>query len=90
MKNWRYECLVAVHELVELLICRWNGVTGAAVDEFDITFEKNRACCDFSEPGDDPKAPYRFEHCIATGVERILAAVLGVSWKKYEAKIESL
>ena len=38
-----------------------------------------------AEPGDDPEAPYYYQHQMATGVERILAAELGVSWNDYEA-----
>ena len=36
------------------------------------------------EPGDCPDAPYKRQHCVATGVERIMAAMLGVDWKAYE------
>ncbi len=42
------------------------------------------------EPGDNPNAPYSMEHCMATGVERIFAAALGVSWSEYEKEIDSL
>jgi hypothetical protein len=42
------------------------------------------AITDDSEPGDDVHAPYYHEHQIATAVERLLAAELGLSWMKYE------
>jgi hypothetical protein len=42
------------------------------------------------EPGDQPDAPYREQHCFATGIERLLAARLGVCWKEYEAELEAL
>jgi len=93
MDNWRYECLVAVHELVEILICKHCKVTQKKVDKFDIMFEKEREQglhTDTEEPGDDPDAPYKFQHGIATGVERILAVMLGVCWRAYEQKIYSL
>jgi len=90
MGNWKYECLVAVHELVEILICKHDGVTQKSVDRFDIAFERRRKKGNNEEPGDDPRAPYKFQHGIATGVERILAVLLGVCWKKYEEKIYSL
>jgi hypothetical protein len=38
-----------------------------------------------SEPGDDPAAPYHNQHCIAEGVTRILAPLLGVAWYDFEA-----
>lgn len=90
MSDWRYELLVVVHELVEVVLCEHAGVTQQVVDQFDMDYEKNRPPGDNSEPGDDPKAPYRYEHCIASGIERVLAAVLGVTWRDYEMEIDNL
>lgn len=90
MKDWRHEVCVAIHELVEVVICKWTGITQKEVDTFDMAFEKNRKPGNFDEPGDDNRAPYRIAHCIATGVERTVAAMLGVFWKLYEKEIESL
>lgn len=90
MKNWRFEMLVALHEMVEVLICKHKGISQKSADKFDMAFEEKRKPGNEDEPGDDGKAPYRDQHCIATGVERILAAELGVGWKKYDAKIQSL
>ena len=87
LSDYRLEMLVAVHELIEVLICKHDGVTQKTVDDFDIAFEKNRGPDNEDEPGDDPSAPYVQQHCIATGVERILAAELGISWKKYEEEL---
>lgn len=88
--DWRKEMLIAVHELVEVLLCRHQGVTQEQVDKFDMEFEQAREEGDLSEPGDDPKAPYKRQHCIATGVERMLAAELEVDWKTYEEQLELL
>lgn len=46
-------------------------------------------CCtckitDESEPGDDSHAPYYRQHQLATSVERMMAAEMGVSWMEYE------
>jgi hypothetical protein len=90
MKDWRYELLVAVHELVEVAIAKNNGITVEEVDAFDMAFESKRKSGNTDEPGDDSKCPIKREHCIATGVERILAAELGVDWKKYESSINAL
>lgn len=90
MGDWRYEAAVAVHELVEVLLCKRDGVTEAAVDAFDMAYEKARQPGDESEPGDDPACPYARQHCFATAVERMLAAALGMSWLEYERKVESL
>lgn len=91
-KDWRTDALMAVHELVEVLICKHRGITQESVDAFDIQYEKDRASGLHSksdEPGDDLKAPYRREHCIATAVERLLAAELDVSWNDYADTVEA-
>ena len=93
MNNWRYESLVVFHELCEVLICQHMNVSQLQVDEFDIMFEKERELGQHSqdaEPGDDPRAPYRLAHFIATNCERILAVALGVDWGEYCAAVESL
>ncbi len=88
--NWRYEACVLVHELVEYFIVKHQGIPISKIDKFDKEFERSRKPGNTDEPGDDSNAPYRFAHCIATGVERVFAAVIGVDWKKYESKINSL
>lgn len=91
--DWRAQALVAVHELIEVLQCQKEGITQNAVDVFDNRFEKDRDEGKHSkdaEPGDDTNAPYYKQHQIATGVERILAAELGVDWNTYADAIERL
>lgn len=90
MSDARFEALVAVHELVEVLICQHDGVTQEQVDAFDMEYERTRPEGDDSEPGDSVYAPYGKQHCIATAVERLLAAELGVSWKVYDDEVMSL
>lgn len=90
MGDWRHEALVAVHELAEVLLCKERGITEEAVTQFDIMFEANRQPGDDSEAGDDPRAPYRWEHFFATNVERLLADQLNVDWQEYDEKVGSL
>lgn len=82
--DWRSPALVAVHELIEVLICKHHGIDQKAVDEFDMKFKGE------GEPGDDPNAPYATEHCFATGIERLLAGALGLKWKIYEEELNEL
>src|ERR1700690_1723993 len=70
--------LIAIHELIEVFLCQANGISEREVDKFDLNYKGDE------EPGDDSMSPYKKEHCIATGVERILAAVMDVDWKSYE------
>ncbi len=84
LPDWRYEALVAIHEIVEATLCRADGVTPEQVDAFDMAFKGD------SEPGDDPQAPYRRQHLMATAIEKMLAAALGVDWQAYERAIEEL
>lgn len=90
MSNWRYEMLVAIHELVECLLCKERGIQQEDVDEFDRHFEDNRLLGDVSEPGDKPYAPYYKEHQFATCLERFLAVELGVDWNTYSTVVENL
>lgn len=71
---------IAIHELVEARACFAAGITEAAVDAFDIQFEKERADglhgAD-AEPGDDPRSPYRQQHADALAIEGLMRRVLG-------------
>lgn len=90
MRYWKFEALVAIHELAEVLACKAAGVSQRSVDKFDMKYEKDRAGGDESEPGDDRNAPYRRQHCFATGIERLLAAELGISWNDYADVVDNL
>ncbi|MDE2104132.1 MAG: hypothetical protein KGL39_43240, partial [Patescibacteria group bacterium] len=87
MADRRHVLLVAVHELIEAILCEARGISEEAVTEFDlIAIEADPT----AEPGDDPRAPYQREHCFATGIERLLAAALEVPWAGYENSIDAL
>ena len=86
----KYEHLAMIHEIVERVLTFHAGVTNDAIDQFDIAFEKRREKEILGEPGDDPKAPYYRMHQIATIVERIVAAELGVDWHQYELSLNDL
>lgn len=87
MSDWRYEVLVGLHELVECLICRQQGVSQQAVDNFDMAWQQH---ADIAEPGDDPTAPYYQQHQLASVVERLVSLALGVYWPAYEDEVMSL
>jgi predicted DNA-binding protein len=90
MSDNRHEMLVGLHELAEVLQTEHNGVSEKAITKFDIAFEEARKEGNLDEPGDSPLAPYRKEHCVATAVERLMAALLNVNWKEYEDDCNSL
>lgn len=85
MSDWRRETLLAIHETVEAIMCKHNGVTQKSVDEFDMEYDKTHTS-DLNA-GDDPKAPYVREHCLATAIERILCAELDVNWIEYDTEL---
>ena len=91
MADWRYEALVAAHEMVEMILVKQRGISEQSISEFDIAFEHSRAQGKvLGEPGDDPRAPYQREHFFATNLERLLAAELGVDWFAYERLVDGL
>jgi hypothetical protein len=87
--DWRMEALVAVHELVEALLCKTKGISQETVDNWDMAFADADAP-GVGEPGADPDCPYHREHVRATSVEHIVAAYLGVDWGEYEDRIAAL
>ena len=78
------EFLIAVHELVEAFACKVDGVSEESVDKFDMAYVGEE------EPGDRLDAPYRRQHCLATGVERMLAAYFNIEWAEYEEHLDGL
>ena len=93
MGNWKYEMAVALHELIEVLICKSKGITQKACDDFDMKYEDDRAIGKYTsdqEPGDDPHSPYHMEHSLATAVERMFIFSVGESWAAYNAKVSSM
>lgn len=93
MNNPDYEFLIAIHEFIEWYLCQKAGITEKEVDEFDYDFKMDGLMCHHSanaEPGDDPAAPYYDEHQFATGIERILAAYMGVDWNQYDTAVNNL
>lgn len=90
MADWRYEFLVAFHELIEMALCRYSGISEEEVTDFDKDFEANKPDGSNYEPGDDIAAPYHWQHQMATMFERVMARLLGVDWREYEKAIDAL
>ena len=93
MGDWRYELLIALHEIVEYSLCKVRKITDREVTRFDKQFERERLAGKqpaHVEPGDDPRCPCVAEHFFATNIERLLAAELGVKWPVYEMEVELL
>lgn len=76
-----YDRLVLIHEMIEQLLVEHKGISNEAIDDFDM------AHLDSRDPGDEPDSPYRDEHNIATAVERLLTAYMGVSWQEYDQAV---
>lgn len=85
MSDWRRETLLAIHEAVEAIMCKHNGVSQKSVDDFDLEYARTHAVD--ANAGDDPSAPYVREHCLATAIERILCAELEVNWQDYDDEL---
>jgi hypothetical protein len=81
---------VAVHELIEAILCMQRNISPLDVDRFDIAFEEARIEGNTDEPGDSPDAPYRREHFFATNIERQLVHEMGIDWQEYERQINNL
>lgn len=80
--------LVAIHELIEAALCEVAGITAEEVDSFDMNY--SNVVDAPPEPGDCPAAPYYRQHQIASGIERLLAAEMGVDWLTYERHVQEV
>ena len=80
-KDYRYNFLVAIHELVEVALCVQAGIHSGDVDAWDMKHD---------EAGDDPKAPYHRQHLFAEAIERLIALEMGVRWDIYESALDAL
>lgn len=90
MGDWRYNFLVALHELCEVMLCRHRSIPQSEVDQFDMAFEARREEGNVDEPGDDLLAPYHAEHVFATKIEKQMAKELNVDWEEYDKTVGSL
>lgn len=87
------EELIAIHELVEEMLARRNGVTVKEITDFDLAYEEERELHLHSltdEPGFDRRSPYLKFHTYATGVEMGLCSMLDISWNDYNDKVNAL
>lgn len=82
--------LVALHEIVEAILCEANGVSEKDVDRFDMEYEAKRTDSSLDEPGDEPSSPYHKQHKVADLVERMVALQAGVNWEEHNARVEAL
>ena len=87
MGNERHEYLVAIHEMVEAILCKWDNVEEPDVAKFDVQFEKDRLQGNNDEPGFDINAPYKNQHLVATGIEMIMCRFAGIDWNDYNKEI---
>lgn len=81
---------IAVHELVEWLLCEDAGITDQQVTIFDAQFESERVAGlhkEKDEAGDDTRSPYRDQHEAATFAERAVCAALNLWWEKHEKDV---
>jgi len=79
-----YNVCVAVHEIIEAVLCKVRGIKDEVVTEWDKAHE------DHPDPGSIPGCPYYREHMFAMMVERAFAAELDIDWMDYEAVLENM
>ena len=82
--NWKYEFLVALHEMIEWSLCNLASISPEDVDKWDMEH------LDSDDPGSIPGCPYFYQHKTALLIERITAHVMHVSWDDYEDAIEKV
>jgi len=89
----RMNTLVAIHEVIEELTSKNEGITEQEITDFDIMFEKEREGGLWNkeaEPGNDRRSPYRRFHKFSTKIEKMVCRFLKIKWEYYEAKFNTL
>jgi hypothetical protein len=87
--DWRENFLILIHELVELAITQHQGIAEPDIVKFDKKWNAaHNGVEGDDEPGFNSKAPYCKAHTVATAVELLLAAELGVSWTDYGKRVD--
>ena len=87
MADPRYECIVLMHELTEIIICWFDGVSSTDADAFDALWEKEIEAGlhnKIEEAGFDKRCCYRRGHVWGARMERLFCFILGVKWRDYE------
>ncbi|SRR6266568_3823188 len=79
-----YGYLIAIHEMVEAILCLHSGIIGDTVDKWDLDHINSE------EPGEIKGCPYYKQHFIATTVEMILAQCLKINWQEYGKAIKEI
>lgn len=83
-KNMTYNSLIALHEFVEAMECKFHGITTEMVDKWDMEH------LDSDDPGALLGCPYYAEHAFADIVEYSWAKNLDVNWNDYEDALNKL
>jgi hypothetical protein len=88
-----YNKMVLIHEMIEQAMTEYLGITEQSIMDFDLQYEKEREEGkheDDEEPGFEPDAPYQREHTIATAVEMMMCAHVGIAWNTYDDHIMNM
>ena len=87
MKDWRYNFLLAMHEMNEAILCKNAGITTEMVDADELK----------SSPTDNPDSfsgypgsCYQNQHNDALALEWLMSRLLDVNWEKYGKAFSSL
>lgn len=75
--------LVALHELVEAVLCKKSKVSESDVSTWDIDHPE------LEEPGDHVGAPYHDQHKTALKIEKIVCEALKLDWDDHEEWVKN-
>ena len=91
MKDWRYEALVVIHELIEMFLTKHRDIAEQAISDFDIKFEQSRdQGLVAGEPGDHTMRPTVASISSRRTWSDLLSAELDVDWFEYDRDVDAL
>lgn len=85
--NDKANAAIAIHEIIEALLCLFQGVSFADVDSYDFHNEGTAGTDCLS---DNPKSPYFSQHNDALAIEYLFSRLLDLDWREYDELIQAL
>ena len=84
MPDTKYMQLIAIHEIIEAILCKFFRISEEDVDKWDLDHPNHK------EPGRLKNCPYGKQHMIATIIEQYIGSIMLIDWQEYEKAVEGL
>ena len=91
--NEVFHVAILLHEVIEELDTRFQGIDEELINKFDEEFEEERELGIHGkddEPGNDPRCIYFEAHQFATRIEKQIIEHFGYTWEQYNKQLSGV